>query len=82
MSEKYLTLEEQFAKTLNNEEISRIKDCELRDIRMKHWEYRHEIFVNERKYSDAEFLRLTDIDYKKEEKELEDYKKRKVLLND
>ena len=36
MSE-WLNEEEQYKDTLNNEEISRIKDPELREIRQRHW---------------------------------------------
>lgn len=32
MKKQYLTVEEQFQKTINNEKISRIKDNELREI--------------------------------------------------
>ena len=79
MENKYLTVEEQFKKTLNNDEISRIEDPELREIRMKHWEYRIKIFRDEHNISDSEFSGLTDIDYEQEEKELEEYRKRKNI---
>lgn len=77
--EEYLTVEEQFKKTLNNAEISKIRDSELREIRMRHWEYRTKIFRDEHNISDSEFCRLTDIDYEEEQKELEEYRKRKDI---
>ena len=81
MQNEYLSTEEQFKEILNNEEINRIKDPELREIRMKHWEYRHKIFLDEHKISDAEFIRLSDEDYLKEKKELEEYRKRKGIVD-
>lgn len=44
MEKQYLSLEEQFKKTLNNTEITQIEDYELREIRQNHWNYRHKIF--------------------------------------
>ena len=79
MEHQYLTIEEQFKKTLNDEEINRIQDGELREIRRKHWEYRMKIFRDEVNISDAEFCRLSDTDYEKEEKEIEEYRKRKGI---
>lgn len=82
MEKQYLTLEEQFKKTLNNTEINMIEDYELREIRQKHWSYRHKIFLDEHRISDQEFCRLTDFDYEKERKELEEYCKRKGISKD
>lgn len=79
MEKKYLTVEEQFKDTLNNEEIERIEDCELREIRSNHWTYRMKIFRDENNISDQEMCRLTDIDYKKEKMELEAYRKRRGI---
>lgn len=77
--EDYLSVEEQFKKTLNNVEISKIRDPELREIRMRHWKYRTKIFRDETRISDQEFNRLTDNDYEEEQKELEAYRKRKGI---
>lgn len=79
MENEYLAIEEQFKKTLNNEEISRIQDPELREIRYNHWKYRMVIFRDEYHISDAEFCRLTDIDYEQERKEMDEYRKRKGI---
>lgn len=79
MDNQYLTVEEQFKKILNNVEISRIEDYELREIRQRHWNYRHKIFLDEHKISDQKFCRLTDIDYEEEQKEIEEYRKRKGI---
>lgn len=82
MEKQYLSLEEQFKKTLNNTEITRIEDYELREIRQNHWNYRHKIFLDEHRISDQELCRLTDIDYEKEHKELQEYCKRKEISTD
>lgn len=79
MENQYLTVEEQFKKILNREEISRIEDNKLREIRQRHWNYRHKIFLDEHRISDQEFCRLTDIDYEEEQKEIEEYRKRKGI---
>lgn len=48
----YLSEEEQFKEILNNAEISRIKDPELRDIRLKYWNLLHQTFLDEHKIPD------------------------------
>lgn len=82
MKNQYLSLKEQFKKTLNNTEITRIEDSELREIRQNHWDYRHKIFLDDHRISDKEFCRLTDFDYEKERTELEEYCKRKEISID
>lgn len=82
MERQYLSLKEQFKKTLNYTEITRIEDYELREIRQNHWNYRHKIFLDEHRISDQEFCRLTDIDYETEHKELQEYCKRKGIPTD
>lgn len=82
MEKQYLLLEEQFKKALNNIDITRIEDNELREIRQNHWNYRHKIFLDEHRISDQEFCRLTDVDYEKEYKELKEYCKRKGISTD
>lgn len=79
MEKEYLTIEEQFKETLNDEEISRIQDDELRELRRKHWEYRRKIFNDESNISDIEFCRISDEDYIKEKKEIEEYRKRRGI---
>lgn len=71
----WLSEEEQYEEHLNDEQISKIRDPKLRDIRRRHWEYRVKIFLDEHNISDSELVRLTDEDWKKEKKEIEDYKK-------
>lgn len=73
MEKQYLSLEEQFKKVLNNTEITKIEDYELREIWQNHWNYRHKIFLDEHRISDQELCRPTDIDYEAERKELQEY---------
>lgn len=40
----WLSEEEQYEEHLNDEQISRIRDPKLRDIRSRHWKYRKKIF--------------------------------------
>lgn len=82
MEKQYLSLEDQFKKTLNNTEITKIEDSELREIRQNHWNYRHKIFLDEHRISDQELCRLTDVDYEKEHKELLEYCERKGISTD
>ncbi len=82
MEKQYLSLEEQFKKSLNNTEITQIEDYELREIRQNHWNYRHKIFLDEHRISDQELCRLADIDYETERKELQEYCKCKGISLD
>lgn len=73
---KYLSESEQFKDILNNEEISRIYDPELREIRERYWLEYTRIFKDEQNISDQEFNKLSDDLYKQEQKELHEYKLR------
>lgn len=76
MFNDYLSEEEQFKETLNNEEISRIKDSELRNIRLKYWNLLHQAFLGEHKISDGmlgtEFEKIKE----EEKKEINQYRQR------
>ena len=74
MSE-WLSEEEQYKDTLNNEEISRIKDPELREIRQRQWAYEKKIYKDS-SIADSELDRLVKIDWEKERKEILEYKKK------
>ncbi len=76
---KYLSSEEQFAEILNNEEIGRIEDYELRNIRMKYWRMKHEAFQDEHRISDADLGKEYDRIKELEDAEIEEYKVRKGL---
>lgn len=79
MEKQYLTIEELFKETLSIEEINRIQDDELKEIRQRHWNYRHKIFLDEHRISDQELCRLIEVDYRKEKKELNEYCFNKIL---
>ena len=71
---EWLTEEEQYKDVLSNEQILKIRDSRLREIRMRHWQYRHKIFLDEQNISDQELCRLADADYEAEMKEIEAYR--------
>ena len=75
--DEWLTEEEQYQDVLDIAKIQRIMDSKLRDIRSKHWEYRHKIFLDETHISDQELMRLYNLDMEAEKKEIENYKKPK-----
>lgn len=76
---KYLSKEEQFKEDLNSEEISRIKDDELRLIRHKYWLMLANAFADVETIPDERLEKVTDEIIKTERKELEEYKKRKGI---
>lgn len=73
----YLSEEEQFKEILNNEEISRIKDPELRNIRSKYWYLLHQNFLDKQKIPDNMLGQEFDKIKAEEMKELSEYKQRK-----
>ena len=72
----YLSEDEQYKEILNQDEISRIKDDELREIRSKYWNLRHEAFIDERNISDQELEKIWNELKFKEFNEIEEYKHR------
>ena len=50
----YLSEEEQYKEHISLEEIGRIKDDGLREIRLKYWGLRHEAFLDEHGISDKD----------------------------
>lgn len=74
--EEWLTEEEQYKEILNNEQITRIKDPILREIRMRHWEYQTKIFLDEQNIPDEELEHLIEEDISREKKEIDQYKTR------
>lgn len=61
MNDKYyLSNEEQFKEILNQEEIARIENPELREIRMKYWALRHKAFTDEYNISDRDLGKVWD----------------------
>lgn len=74
--DEWLSEEEQYKENLNDEQISRIKDPVLREIRMRNWEYRTKIFLDEQNISDEKLERLTEENILREKKEIGQYKQR------
>ncbi|MBU5439815.1 hypothetical protein KQI42_17500 [Tissierella sp. MSJ-40] len=72
----YLSEEEQFKEILNNEEISRIKDPELRNIRFKYWNLLHQTFLDEQRIPDSMLGKEFDKIKAEEKKELDEYRQR------
>lgn len=58
------------------DEISRIKDDELREIRSKYWNLRHEAFLDEHNIPDQELEKVWNALKAKELKEIEGYRLR------
>ena len=75
--DEWLNEEEQYKENLSIGEIHRIRDPKLREIRQKHWNYRHKIFIDEARISDQELVKLSNQDWELERKEMEEYKERK-----
>lgn len=72
----YLSEDEQYKEILNQDEISRIKDNELREIRSKYWNLRHEAFLDEHNIPDQELEKVWNALKAKELKEIEGYRLR------
>lgn len=77
MSNPYLTKEEQYRKILNNEEIERIEDPELRAIRSKYWNLQHEAFVDEANIPDRQLEEVSNHIFEEEQEEIATYRQRK-----
>ena len=73
----WLSEEEQYQEHLNIEQISRIQDFELQEIRNRHWHYRKRILQDEYNISDEKFVKLCKEDWEQEKEEIEKYKKTK-----
>lgn len=71
---EYLSEEEQFKEILNNEEISRIKDPKLRNIRSKYWYLLHKTFLDEHKIPDSMLGQEIEKIKAAEMKELDEYR--------
>lgn len=72
--DNWLSEEEQYKEVLNNAEIPRIKDPVLREIRQRHWDYRHEIYRSESTICDEQLSELTDMDAESEQIEIQEYR--------
>lgn len=74
LKKEYLSYEEQFKEVLNNQEIERIENLEIRAIRMKYWNLQREAFLDERGIPDRELHIVSDRLRLEEQAELEPFK--------
>ncbi|WP_172249960.1 hypothetical protein [Saccharibacillus deserti] len=74
MNKNHLSEKEQFKEILNQEEISRIENIELRDIRMKYWHLRHEAFLDEHNISDQKLEQIIEELRQKEMREVKRFR--------
>ncbi|MEC4565397.1 hypothetical protein L8C07_05520 [Paenibacillus sp. CMAA1739] len=74
MEKDFLNYEEQFKEVLNNEEIERIENTELREIRMKYWHLQREAFLDETNISDQELNEISDELKRKEMEEIQRFR--------
>ena len=77
---KYLSQEEQYKEILNQNEIDRIEDSELRSIRSKYWNLRHKVFLGEHGVPDSKLGIVWDELCKKEQAKINEYRKRKEIV--
>lgn len=77
MDKTYLSTEEQYKEILNNEEIERIQDYELREIRQKYWNLRHKAFLDEAHISDQELESVWENLKAREQDEIKKYRQKK-----
>ena len=73
----YLTEEEQYKETLNQEEINRIKDDEFKEIRQKFFRMIIKAHLDEENIPDEKYVKLFDKIKNQEMKEIQEYKIRK-----
>lgn len=74
----YLNEEDQYKEILNQEEISKIKDYDLRRIRETYWLKRHKAHMDEYNIPDHEIGAVWDRLKQEEMKAIEAYKKSKA----
>lgn len=70
----HLSYEDQFKEVMNQEEISRIQNPEIRKIREKYWRLQHEAFINERDIPDFKIGKLSKELRRQEQEELQRFK--------
>jgi hypothetical protein len=76
----YLSYEDQFKEVLNQEEINRIQNPELREIRSKYWVLQREAFLNERGISDSEIGKVSKELMRREQEELQRFKSKNTNI--
>lgn len=74
---EYLSEEEQYKKSINNEEINRIEDFKLRSIRYKYWNMKRTALVDEINIPDSEIEKVLNKIDEEECIELKKYRENK-----
>lgn len=59
-----------YNRIMNNSEISDIEDIELREIKRKYWDLRHNAFIDETNISDSDLEKVWDNSLMQEKQEL------------
>lgn len=77
MGKEFLSYEEQFKEVLNNEEIDRIENTELREIRIKYWHLQRDVFLDEKNISDHELNNVSKELKRKEMEEIQRFRTNK-----
>ncbi|KAF6620482.1 hypothetical protein HFE03_07455 [Paenibacillus sp. EKM102P] len=77
MGKDFLSYEEQFKEVLNIEEIDRIENRELREIRMKYWRLQRDAFLDENNISDQELNKVSQELTRKEMEEIQRFRNKK-----
>lgn len=76
----FLSEDRQYDETLNNEEIARIRDLELRKIRAKYWKKQTDIFLDEQNIPDDMLGKYSNQIKEQEKRELEEYRKQRGIM--
>lgn len=76
---EYLSIEDQFKDILNNEEISRIRDNELREIRERYWRKQLQAFKAEHEIPDSLLEEVSNRLREAEKAEIAAYRKKHNL---
>lgn len=72
---EYLNNEEQYQLHINDEQISRIKDPILKEIRLRYWKKQNEIFLDEYGVPDSKLNEIYRKIENEEIHEIENYKR-------
>lgn len=73
-------LVDKYSQPMNEQEIGKIEDEKIREIKFKYLRLQHNLFLNETDYPDALFVKESDKLAIQENMEIEDYIKRNKEL--
>lgn len=62
-----------YSKPMNPNEISKIDDKKIKEIKLKYCSLQHKAFLDEQKYSDKELMKYSDYLIEQEKIEIEKY---------